>query len=128
MDYRVVKISILLLCLLGCNRPYAAFHANDKAIYVCGQDGRSIVTSTSCNQRSENYLLLTWGGFTGGMKLYADFCESYDVTVVGSFDVIGEPEFNSNIIEWGTYVSKRDSIDALDVIYDESNCKFRYSE
>lgn len=126
MATRVVKFILIVSLFTGCSR--ASFIHEDKSVYVCAQDDRLIVTSTPCVQRSENYLLLTWGGFTGGMKLYADFCESYDVTVIGSFDVIGDPEFNYNTIEWGTYVSKRDSIDALDAIYDESDCKFRYSE
>ena len=120
--------TLLSFLFVGCNQPYASFSYDGKSLFVCAQDERAIVTGTPCNQFSENHLLLTWGGFTGGMKLFADFCESYSLTAIGEFDVIGEPEFNYKLLTWGEYATSRDSIDTLASQYASSECRFTYSE
>jgi len=119
---------LLFFLFVGCNRPYSSFTYDGKSLFVCAQDDRAIVTGTPCNQFSENHLLLTWGGLTGGMKLLADFCESYSLTAIGEFDVIGEPKFNYKLLTWGEYVTSRDSIDTLASQYASSECMFTYSE
>lgn len=128
MDYHVNK-SIIVICILfsmSCNVPYASFKMDDKAIFVCGQNSESIVTNVPCNKESADHLVLTDNGVTGGMSLFVDFCNSsYSVIAFGYFEKVGEPDFEFSIRPWNQYISEKDS---LMPIYENSDCKFAYSE
>lgn len=128
MDYHVNKliIGICALCIMSCNVPYASFKVDDKAIFVCGQDSGSIVTNVPCSETSADHLLLTDNGVTGGMRLFVDLCDSsYNVRAFGYFEKIGEPKFEFSIHPWNQYILEKDS---LNLIYENSDCRFTYSE
>lgn len=118
--------SLLLVCLAsGCNTPYAELGEGEQKIYVCGQDGDAIVTARPCGERSQNHLLLTGGGFTGGMALYVDLCDAYEVTAFGYFEVVGKPPFDYRTVSWSQLKQQKDS---LRRVYNGRECRHIYTE